>query len=72
MRTRKAGSIRFIDLHIVMPGIRSFKKAHKIAENLTLELQREFEDAQINIHIDPQDDQHEPTNQGGGIFCSLG
>lgn len=72
LRTRKAGRTKFIDLHIVMPNIKSFKRAHTIAENLTVALQEKFQDAQISIHIDPRDDKHKDTNKGGGIYCALG
>ncbi|MCS7065472.1 MAG: cation diffusion facilitator family transporter [Fimbriimonadales bacterium] len=57
LRTRRAGAIRYIDLHIVVPADWSLQQAHAVADELEKRLERELCPAQVVIHVDPYDPQ---------------
>jgi len=54
LRTRKAGSQRYIDLHLVVPGARSVTEAHRLCDHLEVDLRRLFPDAEVMIHVEPR------------------
>lgn len=56
LRTRKSGSHRQIDLHIVLPGDASLLEAHRIADDLEQKISGQFSSAHVVIHTDPYDD----------------
>lgn len=53
-RTRKLGSIRFIEFHIEIRDIESFTEAHTLTEQLIVRIQEQFTGADITIHYDPE------------------
>jgi len=53
LRTRRAGNLRFIDLHLVMPKDASVKDAHKMCDHLERDLEEKLTNANIIIHIEP-------------------
>jgi cation diffusion facilitator family transporter len=55
LRTRRSGSMRYIDLHIVVPADWSLQQAHAVADELEKRLERELSPAQVVIHVDPYD-----------------
>lgn len=55
LRTRRAGSTRFIQLHLELDDHLSFIEAHHITENLEQRLKQAFSSVDIVIH-------HEPTS----------
>ncbi|HEX2913055.1 MAG TPA: cation diffusion facilitator family transporter [Chloroflexia bacterium] len=57
LRTRKSGSARFIDLHLLTPGDWPVRQAHEIAENVEQSLQKQFRELETTIHIEPIEDQ---------------
>ena len=54
LRTRHAGSMTFIDFHLVVTGETSVAQAHAICDRIELALKRYLQDAQITIHIEPE------------------
>ena len=54
LRTRHAGSMTFIDFHLVVAGETSVAQAHAICDRIELALKRYLQDAQITIHIEPE------------------
>ena len=54
LRTRHAGSMTFIDFHLVVTGQTSVAQAHAICDRIELALKRYLQDAQITIHIEPE------------------
>jgi cation diffusion facilitator family transporter len=56
LRTRKSGSQRHIDLHIVLKANSSLLEAHTIADDLEKRIMSEFPHANVVIHTDPYDD----------------
>ena len=53
LRTRKAGSQRFIELHLVMPKEARVAEAHKVCDHLEKDLKKRFAGSRITIHVEP-------------------
>ena len=53
LRTRKAGSQRFIDLHLVMPKNASVEEAHRMCDHLEQDLENRLNNTNVTIHIEP-------------------
>lgn len=53
LRTRKAGSQRYIDLHLVVPKDSSVEEAHQTCNLLEKNLKSRLHNASITIHIEP-------------------
>ncbi|MFC3169762.1 cation diffusion facilitator family transporter [Paracoccus fontiphilus] len=54
LRTRHAGSMTFIDFHLVVDGETSVSEAHAICDRIEAALKRRLDDAQITIHVEPE------------------
>ena len=55
LRTRRAGSVRNIDFHIVVPSEWSVVQAHALADALEKTIRAELQPADVVIHVDPYD-----------------
>jgi cation diffusion facilitator family transporter len=55
LRTRKAGSQRYIDLHLVMPRQTSIEDAHKMCDHLEKDMMNRLRRTDITIHVEPCD-----------------
>ncbi|HPO14502.1 MAG TPA: cation diffusion facilitator family transporter [Candidatus Hydrogenedentes bacterium] len=53
LRTRKAGSMRFIDFHLYVDKDMSVDKAHHISHVIADEIRNHFDRASVTIHIEP-------------------
>jgi ferrous-iron efflux pump FieF len=53
LRTRASGMDIFIQLHLEMDGELTLVQAHRVADEVELELRREFPNADVIIHEDP-------------------
>lgn len=53
LRSRKSGSVRFIDLHLVVPRHWTIEEAHQVSDRIEKEIRRELPNTQVIIHIDP-------------------
>ena len=53
LRSRKAGSMKFIDLHVAVPRNWTVEEAHKLSDKLEGDILAELPNAQVIIHIDP-------------------
>lgn len=53
LRTRQAGAVRFIQLHLELPPELPLLRTHAIARQVAAELRAEFPGADIMIHQDP-------------------
>ncbi|WP_207102692.1 cation diffusion facilitator family transporter [Paracoccus shandongensis] len=54
LRTRHAGSMTFIDFHLVVDGETSVSEAHAICDRIEAALKNRLDDAQITIHVEPE------------------
>ena len=53
MRTRKAGSQRFIDLHLVLPNKVNLEQAHDMCDHLEQDIKNKLPNSSITIHVEP-------------------
>jgi divalent metal cation (Fe/Co/Zn/Cd) transporter len=56
LRTRKAGSQRFIQFHLLVPGTTTVQAAHEVCEAIEQQIKAVLANAQITIHIEPLED----------------
>ena len=55
LRTRKAGSQRYIDLHLVMPRHITLEEAHYMCDHLERDMKNRLLRTDITIHVEPCD-----------------
>ena len=55
MRTRKAGSQRFIDLHLMLPANVSVAEAHRMCDHLEEDIKKKLANISTTIHVEPCD-----------------
>jgi cation diffusion facilitator family transporter len=53
VRTRKAGSQRFIDLHLMLPRNASVEEAHQICDHLEQDIENRLPNSSVTIHVEP-------------------
>ena len=56
LRTRKSGSERYIDLHLVMAKGVSIEEAHRLCDHLEDDIKRKLANADVIIHVEPCDE----------------
>jgi cation diffusion facilitator family transporter len=59
LRTRRAGSQSYIDLHLIMAGDISLEQAHQICDQIEVEMRSMLRDASVIIHAEPCDSECE-------------
>jgi len=65
LRTRKAGSQRYIDLHLVMPKHISLEEAHVMCDHLEKDVRDRLLRTDVTIHVEPCDGKCEAC----GLTC---
>jgi divalent metal cation (Fe/Co/Zn/Cd) transporter len=55
LRTRKAGSRRFIEFHLEVPGATAVRDAHRLCDRLEAALEEALANAQVLIHVEPRE-----------------
>lgn len=55
LKTRKAGSYRFAELHLEMPQNLTLKEVHDICDEVEEELKNRIKNLDINIHVEPKE-----------------
>lgn len=55
VRTRRSGSQRFIDLHLMLPKDTSVEEAHKMCDHLEEDIKSKLANASVTIHVEPCD-----------------
>lgn len=56
LRTRRAGTQRFIDFHLLVPGERTVQETHDLCERIEAEMKNALGEASITVHIEPLED----------------
>mgnify|MGYP001062528565 CR=1 FL=1 len=54
IRTRQAGRMMFIEFHLVVPGTMTVDAAHTICDRIEAQLRAAVAEAQITIHVEPE------------------
>jgi len=55
LRTRKSGSERYIELHVVMAADASVESSHALCDQLEDEIGKRLHEAHVTIHVEPCD-----------------
>jgi cation diffusion facilitator family transporter len=53
LRTRKAGSLRQIDVHLVIPREMHVEVAHSLCDHLETDIEKLLNNTEVNIHVEP-------------------
>lgn len=67
LRTRKSGSRRFIDLHLLLSGRTSVQEAHNIVGGIEAEIEQRLSNTIITIHVEPREDVASWNDHTGGL-----
>lgn len=63
LRTRHAGGLVFVDVHIIIDALLSISEGHHISEMVTSRLLQDVEGVtDVTVHIDPEDDEQEAVS----------
>jgi cation diffusion facilitator family transporter len=68
VRTRKAGSQRFVDLHLLLPKNMSLEDAHNMADHIEHDIADRLNSISVTIHLEPCDTECDQCNISD---CSL-
>jgi cation diffusion facilitator family transporter len=55
LRTRKSGSERYVELHLVMASDGSIEQAHSLCDHLEQDIMSKLPNAHVTIHVEPCD-----------------
>ena len=53
LRTRKAGSTRFIDFHLAVDDSMSVGEAHELGDEIVVAIKERLPDSRVHIHVEP-------------------
>ena len=70
LRTRKSGSDRHVDLHVVLPARMGLGEAHEVARGLEAAVERLLPRTHAVVHVDP--DTVVPPPAGCGVHTVVG
>ncbi len=56
LRTRKSGSRRFIDFHLLLSGEKTIQEGHQICCHIEQGIESELPRSQVTIHVEPKED----------------
>jgi divalent metal cation (Fe/Co/Zn/Cd) transporter len=56
LRTREAGSHRFVEMHVLVPGEWTIQRGHDLAEKLESEIRDALPQCTVLTHLEPLDD----------------
>jgi cation diffusion facilitator family transporter len=70
LRGRRAGSRRWIDLHVQFQAGTSLERAHEVAHQMRDEIESEVPGAEVLIHVEPETSLREPDDAVDGPYRS--
>jgi cation diffusion facilitator family transporter len=70
LRGRRAGSRRWVDLHIQFRSGTSLEQAHEIAHRMRDQVEKEVPGAEVLIHVEPETSLREPDDSKDGPYRS--
>lgn len=53
LRTRKAGHMKYVDLHLELPQHLSVKEAHDICDSIEKDIEKNIRNIEVHIHVEP-------------------
>ncbi len=70
LRARRAGSRRYIDLHVQYRSGTSLERAHELAHRMRDEIEAKVTGAEVLIHVEPETSLRESDEGAGGPYRS--
>lgn len=68
LRSRKSGSKRFIDMHLLLPGTCTVQEAHDLCDRIEQQVEEQLDNASLTIHVEPvEDDSSWDGHELGGV-----
>ncbi|WP_031482402.1 cation diffusion facilitator family transporter [Maridesulfovibrio frigidus] len=71
LRTRKAGSQRFIDFHLLLPGEVTINKSHTLCNKIESCIKDELNNCRVTIHVEPEEDKASYDCDEVGGLCGF-
>jgi cation diffusion facilitator family transporter len=68
LRARRAGSRRYIDLHVQYRSGTSLERAHELAHQMRDEIETSLRRAEVLIHVEPETSLRDPSRERSGPF----
>ncbi len=68
LRTRRSGEVRFIEFHLIVHGDMTVDESHYMTDVMTLEINTQFPNAIVTIHVEPCDGRCEPKCVDGCLL----
>ncbi|MGH8687286.1 MAG: cation diffusion facilitator family transporter [Burkholderiales bacterium] len=56
LRTRRAGRLRMVEMHLLVPGDMSVREGHRIADDVEAEIRRALPGSAVLTHLEPIED----------------
>jgi cation diffusion facilitator family transporter len=56
LRTRKSGSRRFIDFHLLLPGQTTVQESHDLISEIEAAIEQDLPHTYVTIHVEPRED----------------
>jgi cation diffusion facilitator family transporter len=56
VRTREAGHVRYVSMHVLVPGSWSVERGHDLCHELEEALQAQLEHCEVDTHLEPRED----------------
>ncbi|WP_320172639.1 cation diffusion facilitator family transporter [Maridesulfovibrio sp.] len=69
LRTRKAGSDRFVDFHLLLPGESTIASSHELCSEIETCIKDELNNCQVTIHVEPKEDESSYDCEETGGLC---
>ncbi len=70
LRTRKSGSTRFVDFHLLVPGDTTVKRAHDLCCLIEDQIEHTLRDVEVTIHVEPLESASSWDGRKTGGVCS--
>lgn len=64
LRTRRAGAVRFVSFHVLVPGDWTVERGHLLLESIEGEIRGEIPGSTVFTHIEPAGDPSNPADAG--------
>jgi cation diffusion facilitator family transporter len=53
LRTRRAGTRRFADFHLLVPGVYTVRRAHELTERIEAAVRAALPEMEVTVHVEP-------------------
>lgn len=69
LRTRKAGSNRFVDFHLLLPGKSTIEDSHTLCSHIEIKIKDKLRNCHVTIHVEPKEDASSYDCEETGGLC---